>query len=427
MAKLPQKFASILQAKHLAVHIFTPLNYGGELSRRLSVEKVTTASVTQNDIEYKYKNECDIWSKLEWNARYGLPKPVRMIAESSAPELCEYIWQFYARNSAPMMSHFIAFLDEDAETEPASARLLALVPLGIADKNNSWSKLLLQATQRDLIRCALSPNNAFLNDAWTYSELAKISTTTTKKDEWGYAPSIDYTKSANMAEYMDTLVHKYRYSASVRSYRVAEAEYQQFLAWSDTARGIETAPFRLVEADTAAMVRLREMYSSMYGSNDVQKMEKICSNTQEIKKYAAQGKEIPVYLTREDDAENECYFVAGYYKRLYETSNIGRVLVAFATKGEREGLPAFAICIGATRLDSTTLASPLSQQIRAPKMSRLLSVESLQNVECEQIEGECPVRGSMTTEYRTLYDYCTMKTRQGVFRERTSEVLGRKE
>ena len=153
------------------------------------------------------------------------------------------------------------------------------------------------------------------------------------------------------------------------------------------------------------------------------KSEALCSNTQEIKRFAAAGKAIPIYLTEEDDAEWECRSVAWQYERQYKSSNIAKVLVVFAASGERKGLPLFALTVATTRQDSSKLVLPLFQQVRKPYLDRMLSVQDLQDLPCEQFDGECPVRGSMTTEYRTLYDYCTMKTRQGVFRNRASELI----
>ncbi|MFY8000502.1 MAG: hypothetical protein ACOVSW_18060 [Candidatus Kapaibacteriota bacterium] len=74
-------------------------------------------------------------------------------------------------------------------------------------------------------------------------------------------------------------------------------------------------------------------------------------------------------------------------------------------------------------LDTNAVTRPIIKQVRKPFMHTLLSAETLRNPSCEVIGGECPVRGSMTTEYRTLYDYCTMKTRQGKFIDRTKELL----
>jgi predicted GNAT superfamily acetyltransferase len=226
-----------------------------------------------------------------------------------------------------------------------------------------------------------------------------------------------------MAVHLDTAVYQDRYGEEVRSERRAQAGYQQFLRWLDTARSVNTSPFRFMEADTAATIRLREAYADSYSMGDKEKMEIACSNTQEIKKVASKGKTIPPYLTDDEDAEWECRSVAWFYEKYYGASNIGRVLVAFATEGEHKGLPAFAVCVSATRLDSSSLSAPLAQQIRRPYMSNLLSVYDLRTMECAQFDGEGPVRGSMTTEYRTLYDYCTMKTRQGVFRDRTENLL----
>ncbi|MBL7992619.1 MAG: hypothetical protein JNN25_14365 [Candidatus Kapabacteria bacterium] len=422
---LPPKLAVLLQAKHLNMQILHK-QYGVlEMFRRLNVELPTTSKLNlrQQD-ELALREDCDMWSKIEWNARFGLPKPTRLIAESSSPEACERLWEYHSRLTAPFNSHCIAFVDESAESNTTTARLLALVPFGIGD-GGYWSTLLEKASTSDLVQCALSRHNMFLKNIWTSADLQTISTKTDKKEitSWGGTASIDGTKTKNMSEYLDTLLHNLRYSTSVRSERAAEQAYQQFLAWSDTARGIENAPFRLMETDTAAMIRLREVYITRPGMVNQVKTEQQCSNTREIKKFAAAGKPIPPYLTDDDEAEDECRSVAWYYKTFYEARNIGRVLVAFHTAGEQKGLPAFALCIGALPLDSTALQRPLPEQVRKPMMSAFLSVDDLQSLECEQIEGECPVRGSMTTEYRTLYDYCTIMTRRGRFLDRTSEIV----
>ncbi len=418
--KLPEKFAPLLSAKNLTAHILKPeRGWGSKISQRLN-EEYPSAARPLFGSEDAYKSECDIWSKLEWNARLGLPKPARMIAESSSPEFCEKMWQIYASNSVPRMTHFVVFLDENSSRNAVSGKVLLLVPLGIT---TSWGSELKQASNRDLIQCALSSNNTFLPQAMTYAEMQKLLPKTNKRDEFGNEVYRETMTEPNLALHLDSVIYKERYSASVSSRRTASADYRAFLQWCDTARISENAPFSVMETDTAAMVRLREAYSSYYVSAQPDKSEAFCSNTQEIKRFAAAGKAIPIYLTDEDDAEWECRSVAWRYEEYYKSSNIAKVLVVFAASGERKGLPLFALTVATTRQDSSKLALPLYQQVRKPSLDRMLSVQDLQDLPCEQFDGECPVRGSMTTEYRTLYDYCTMKTRQGVFRNRVAELI----
>ncbi|TAE25969.1 MAG: hypothetical protein EAZ92_11455 [Candidatus Kapaibacterium sp.] len=418
--KLPEKFAPLLSAKNLTAHILKPeRGWGSKVSQRLNEEYKPFARSLFGS-EDAYKSECDIWSKLEWNARLGLPKPARMIAESSSPEICEKMWQRYASFSAPRMTHFVVFLDENNSRNATSGKVLLLVPLGITP---GWGNELKQASDRDLIQCALSSNNAFLSQAMTYAELQKILPKTNKRDEFGNEVYRETITEPNLALHLDSVIYKERYSASISSWRTASVDYRAFLQWCDSTRTSGSAPFSVMETDTAAMVRLREAYSSYYVSAQPDKSEALCSNTQEIKRFAAAGKEIPIYLTEEDDAEWECRSVAWQYERQYKSSNIAKVLVVFAASGERKGLPLFALTVATTRQDSSKLALPLFQQVRKPYLDRMLSVQDLQDLPCEQFDGECPVRGSMTTEYRTLYDYCTMKTRQGVFRNRASELI----
>lgn len=257
----------------------------------------------------------------------------------------------------------------------------------------------------------------------TYAEMQKILPQANKRDEWGNEIYRESMTEPNLALHLDSVIYQERYSPSVYSSRAASTDYEKFLQWCDTARTSENAPFRVMETDTAAMARLREYFASSYSPVQQEKSETTCSNTDEIKKFAAAGKAIPIYLTEEDDAEWECRSVAWNYQQYYNASNIARVFVVFATSGERKGLPLFAIGVAASRSNAASLDLPLAQQMRKPHVARILSVQSLQEVECAQFDGECPVRGSMTTEYRTLYDYCTMKTRQGVFRDHTQALI----
>ena len=158
--KIPEKFAPLLRAQNLSVHILKPESgWAWRLSQRLNEENKPAAK-SFFGLEDVYKGECDIWSKLDWNTRLGLPKPIRMIAESSSPEICEKMWQMYVSTSVPRMTHFAVFLDENAprSINATSAKVLLLVPLGIA---TSWGEELKQASDRDLLQCALSSNNVF--------------------------------------------------------------------------------------------------------------------------------------------------------------------------------------------------------------------------------------------------------------------------
>ncbi len=433
-ATLPEKLLTLKSAKNLNVQILHSQQIGSTLLQRLKQALKKESKELRVSQEEALKDECDIWSKLDWNVRRGLPKPIRMIAESAAPEECSRLWELYASRLAPTdFSACAVFLDEAPpqnpdETLPASSGvILAIVPFG-AYSQYAWDNTASQATIRDCIVSALSPNNAAREKCQTYQDLRSLSLFSAKKDDWlnenfrtdNIAKSL---KSKTVAEYLDTLIFKERYSTAVQSERASQAAYKAFLAWSDTAKTLSDAPFLLMETDTAAMARIREEYSDSYSMPNRERSERICSTTEEIKRFASTGKPIPPHLTSFGEVEDECSSVAWMYEHIYKEANIRRVLVAFSTSGANKGLPAFAICIGASLLDSNAVTRPLTKQVRKPFMHTLLSAETLHNLSCEAIDGECPVRGSMTTEYRTLYDYCTMKTRQGKFVDRTKEIL----